>query len=114
MKKLILLNYALLFLGITSEMAQNIPAAVGPNINLTPYSTYDNSEVSIAINKSNPENIIVSANTLGGNGQFSCSSYDAFSTWWGNNTFFNTNIVGGDPSTAIDANGNEYIADVSV
>ncbi len=72
------------------------------------------SEVHLSVDRSNPDNIIVSANTYTSNlEQGYYYSNNRGYTWTGNDNLQNSNPsmgVGGDPSTAYDANGRAYIS----
>ena len=69
-------------------------------------------EEQIAINPTNPQNMIISANTIVGEQGYYVSS-DGGNTWQGANslpTIHNTTTILGDPSVAFDAQGNAYIS----
>ena len=138
MKKITCLISVLLFAAMPLLQAQNNVTATVNNI--TPVNNtnilYGNiqSEVSISIDNNNPANLVVAANTDDGANSDSHQegvyiSNDGGNTWAGNTQNYNqpgqsyygqysddfpnelpTNLVGGDPSTAIDANGNIYVA----
>jgi len=132
---------ALVLLTPVAIIAQNYaPATDGTDIAVYPEdnSSYSNiqSECHISVDRNNPNNIILSTNSYDYSLPLESShqqgyyySNDGGLTWSGSDDFpnaptftvnpgygttYTTTEVGGDPSTAIDANGNEYIADVSV
>jgi len=75
-------------------------------------SANEQSEVHISINMQNPNILVASANTYPGNyNQGRYVSTNGGVTWSGSDILnINSPILYGDPSTAIDANGNIYIS----
>lgn len=71
-------------------------------------STNSQHEVHISINKTQPTNIIVSANTSVSQGNY--ISNDGGVTWTGSDRMPNNQASAGDPSTSFDASGRGYIA----
>jgi len=71
-------------------------------------------EEQIAINPTNPNNMIISANTIPAEQGYYVSN-DGGNTWQGANSLpgiHNTTTIAGDPSVTFDANGNGYISTI--
>jgi hypothetical protein len=84
-------------------------------------SSDDNqTEIHISLDKANPDNLVLCSNTVIDGGDSIEEGYyysnDGGLTWSGADNFPNwtAKYVGGDPSTAFDADGNEYIASMYV
>jgi len=129
MKKLSLFPLRFLFVLILTyplsivAQSDSVSASAGTNVHILPYDSLGSiniqSEVHISVNKNNPNNLIVSANTyvpyiLSTNrkNQGFYYSHDGGATWVGDDVLDvdSGGAVGGDPSTAIDANGHMYIS----
>ncbi len=141
MKKLLILVISCQFMVASYCNAQSNSAAalVGRNINVFPVDTigYANIQVEehISIDKTNPSNLVLSARTYdysasssSSESQGCYSSHDGGNTWSGNDYFpnsptgtvhvnnvytYTTSSVGGDPATAVDADGNMYVASMT-
>lgn len=87
----------------------------GADIRIFP-SANPQSEVHISVNKSNPNNILASANTywyLGNSVQGYYVTTNGGTSWFGSDTLPNGGGGRGDPSTAFDASGKGYLVTMS-
>jgi hypothetical protein len=88
----------------------SLTTGAGDDIRLWPSNNHQ-SEVHISIDKTNPCNLVASANTYTDeNSQGYYYSTDGGNTWQGSDDMPNNSDSSGDPSTAYDASGNAYIA----
>jgi Secretion system C-terminal sorting domain len=104
------LFYYLFFL--SNLVAQRLPIAIDrTDVQIFP-SANSQHEVHISINKTQPNNLIVSANTLIGNTvtQGHYVSSNSGITWRGSDRMPNNQRGAGDPSTSFDASGRAYIS----
>ena len=90
----------------SSTLTNSLTSGQGDDIHILT-SNAPQTEPHISIDKSNPNNLLVSANTYS---QGYYYSNDGGTTWFGSDALPNSGQVGGDPSTSFDAGGNAYIS----
>ncbi|MDR0793417.1 MAG: T9SS type A sorting domain-containing protein [Chitinophagaceae bacterium] len=110
------INFGNAILGGASASIQNM--GDNTDIRLLPSSSNWQSEVHISINRANPNILLASANTYnpssGNHNQGYYYSTDGGNTWYGKDALQGSPAqVGGDPSTAISANGKMYISTIA-
>lgn len=103
---------------LTTKAKQQEGVLISDNvdIHILP-SANPQSEIHASINKTNPQNILISSNTAFGLSNNSIQGWyvttDGGQTWFGGDVLPNNGLGRGDPSTAFDALGNAYIASMA-
>lgn len=90
----------------SSVQTNSLTSGLGDDIHIFT-SNAPQTEPHISIDKSNPNNLLISANTYS---QGYYYSNNGGATWFGSDALPNGGQASGDPSTAFDAGGNAYIS----
>ena len=103
---------------LTAPQSSATPGLIdGTDVQIHPSANVQ-AEVTIALNKTNPQNLVASANTLIGPFNYNQGyyySYDGGASWGGKDSLQNISVgtVSGDPSVCFAANGAAYLTAIN-